>query len=52
MRAVLRRFYGPDCDPDRIIEALHKQGETAFLAPPPKKPGLDILYGEIGFGPL
>ena len=23
MRAVLRRFYGPDCDPDRIIEALH-----------------------------
>ena len=38
MRAVLRRFYGPDCDPDRIIEALHKQGETAFLAPPPKSP--------------
>ena len=43
MRAVLRRFYGPDCDPDRIIEALHKQGETAFLAPPPKKPGLDEI---------
>ena len=43
MRAVLRRFYGPDCDPDRIIEALHEQGETAFLAPPPKKPGLDEL---------
>ena len=43
MRAVLRRFYGPDCDPDRIIEALHEQGETAFLAPPPKKPGLDAL---------
>ena len=43
MRAVLRRFYGPDCDPDRIIEALHKQAETAFLAPPPKKPGLDEL---------
>ena len=43
MRAVLRRFYGPDCDPDRIIEALHEQGETAFLAPPPKKPGLDEI---------
>ena len=43
MRAVLRRFYGPDCDPDRIIEALHEQAETAFLAPPPKKPGLDEI---------
>ena len=49
MRAVLRRFYGPDCDPDRIIEALHEQGETAFLAPPPKKPGLDeILAWLVG----
>ena len=43
MRAVLRRFYGPDCDPDRIIEALHEQGVIAFQAPPPKKPGLDEL---------
>ena len=46
MRAVLRRFYGPDCDPDRIIEALHEQGETAFLAPPPKKPGLDEILAD------
>ena len=43
MRAVLRRFYGPDCDADRIIEALHEQGVIAFQAPPPKKPGLDEL---------
>ena len=43
MRAVLRRFYGPDCDPDRIIEALHEQGVIAFQAPPPKKPGLDEI---------
>ena len=43
MRAVLRRFYGPDCDADRIIEALHEQGVIAFQAPPPKKPGLDEI---------
>ena len=43
MRAVLRRFYGPDCDPDAIMEALHRQADTAFQAPPPKKPGLDEL---------
>ena len=43
MRAVLRRFYGPDCDPDRITEALHEQGVIAFQAPPPKKPGLDEI---------
>ena len=43
MRAVLRRFYGPDCDTDAIIEALHAQAEIAFQAPPPKKPGLDEL---------
>ena len=43
MRAVLRRFYGPDCDADAIIEALHQQAEIAFQAPPPKKPGLDEL---------
>ena len=41
MRAVLRRFYGPDCDTDAIMDALHAQAETAFQAPPPKKPGLD-----------
>ncbi len=43
MRAVLRRFYGPDCDADAIIGALHAQAEKAFQAPPPKKPGLDEL---------
>ena len=43
MRAVLRRFYGPDCDTDGIIAALHAQAEKAFEAPPPKKPGLDEI---------
>ena len=43
MRAVLRRFYGPDCDADGIIAALHAQAEIAFQAPPPKKPGLDEI---------
>ena len=43
MRAVLRRFFGPDCDTDAIMEALHQQAETAFQAPPPKKPGLDEI---------
>ena len=47
MRAVLRRFYGPDCDADRIIEALHEQGVIAFQAPPPKKPGLDELIAYL-----
>ena len=27
MRAVLRRFYGENCDTDAIIEALHAQAE-------------------------
>ena len=43
MRAVLRQFYGPGCDTDAIMEALHAQAEIAFQAPPPKKPGLDEL---------
>ena len=43
MRAVLRRFYGPACDTDAIIQALHKESETAFQAPPPKKTGVDEL---------
>ena len=43
MRAVLRRFYGGNCDTDAIIEALHAQAEKAFQAPPPKKPGLDEI---------
>lgn len=47
MRAVLRRFYGPDCDPDAIMEALHQQAEKAFQAPPPKKPGLDELIAYL-----
>ena len=47
MRAVLRRFFGPDCDTDAIIEALHQQAETAFQAPPPKKPGLDELIAYL-----
>ena len=47
MRAVLRQFYGPDCDPDAIIEALHREAEKAFQAPPPKKPGLDELIAYL-----
>ena len=47
MRAVLRRFYGPDCDTDAIIDALHQQAELAFQAPPPKKPGLDELIAYL-----
>ena len=43
MRAVLRRFYGPDCDADGIMQALHEEAEKAFQAPPPKKPGLDEI---------
>ena len=43
MRAVLRQFYGPGCDTDAIMEALHAQAEKAFQAPPPKKPGLDEI---------
>ena len=43
MRAVLRRFYGENCDTDAIIGALHAQAEKAFQAPPPKKPGLDEI---------
>ena len=43
MRAVLRRFYGPDCDTDAIMEALHAEAEKAFQSPPPKKPGLDEI---------
>ena len=43
MRAVLHRFYGPDCDADAVIDALHRESEKAFQAPPPKKPGLDEI---------
>ena len=43
----LRRFFGPDCDTDAIMEALHQQAETAFQAPPPKKPGLDELIAYL-----
>ncbi len=48
MRAVLRRFYGENCDTDAIIEALHAQAEKAFQAPPPKKPGLDEILSMAG----
>ena len=47
MRAVLRRFYGDGCDTQAIIDALHAQAETAFQAPPPKKPGLDELIAYL-----
>ena len=47
MRAVLRRFYGENCDTDAIIAALHAQAEIAFQAPPPKKPGLDELIAYL-----
>ena len=38
---------GPDCDADAIMDALHAQAETAFQAPPPKKPGLDELIAYL-----
>ena len=38
MRAVLRRFYGENCDTDAIIEALHAQAEKAFQHRRPKSP--------------
>ena len=47
MRMVLRRFYGPDCDTQAIMDALHAQAEDAFQAPPPKKPGLDELIAYL-----
>ncbi len=43
MLAVVRRFYGPDCDAQAIVESLHDVAEEAFKAPAPKKPGLDEL---------
>ena len=42
-RRVLRQFYGADCDTEAIDQALHREADRAFLAPPPKKPGLDEL---------
>ena len=36
MRAVLRRFYGPDCDTDAIMDALHAQARRPFRHRRPK----------------
>lgn len=43
LRAVLRRFYGEDCDAQGIISELYRIAYEAFQAPVPKKPGLDEL---------
>lgn len=43
LRAVLRSYYGPDCPADAIITAFDKIAHEKFLAPVPKKPGLDPL---------
>lgn len=43
-RAIVRSFYGPDCDAKAIMDSLQKLGTEAFRAAPvPKKPGLDAL---------
>ena len=47
MRKVLRSFYGPECDAQAIIDALHAQAELAFQTLPPKKPGLDALIAYL-----
>ena len=42
--AIVRQFYGPDCDAKAIIDSLHQEADAAFSAAPvPKKPGLDPL---------
>ena len=38
MRAVLRRFYGENCDTDAIIEALHARRKRRFRHRRPKSP--------------
>lgn len=43
LRAVVRRYYGPDCPVDGILEAFDRIAHEKFLAPVPKKPGLDPL---------
>ena len=39
MRAVLRRFFGPDCDTDAIIEALHAAGRDGVSDTAAQKAG-------------
>ncbi len=43
LRAVIRSYYGPDCPAEEIIAAFDKIAHEKFLAPVPKKPGLDPL---------
>ena len=43
LRAVLRRYYGPDCPAAGIVDAMGAIARRKFLAPVPKKPGLDEL---------
>ena len=36
--AIVRQFYGPDCDAKAIIDSLHQEADAAFSAAPvPKK---------------
>lgn len=43
-RAIVRQFYGPDCDAKAVMDTLLRLGTEAFRAAPvPKKPGLDEL---------
>ena len=43
MRALLRRYYGPDCPVEGILERFHALARETFAKPVPKKPGLDEL---------
>lgn len=43
LRAVLRSYYGPDCPAEAIIQTFDRIAHEKFLAPVPKKPGLDEL---------
>lgn len=37
--AIVRQFYGPDCDAKAIIDSLHQEADAAFSAAPvPKSP--------------
>lgn len=47
MRAVLRKYYGPDCDTEAILDSLHAVANKAFASPAPKKPGLDELLAYL-----
>lgn len=43
LRAVVRRYYGPDCPVEGILAAFDEIAHQKFLEPVPKKPGLDAL---------